>query len=94
MVQGNWYRWLLGLTLCAVVLTPPTLGRCFGPPRESSGMIPFIDTQAMRDYATYLRDPTEGLHINTWLYSEVLIKTIRGVALLDANHFIKGGSLR
>jgi len=25
---------------------------------------------------------------------EVLIKTIRGVALLDANHFIKGGSLR
>ena len=60
MVQGSWYRWLLGLTLCAVVLTPPTPGRCFGPPRESSGMIPFIDTQALRDYATYLRDPTEG----------------------------------
>jgi hypothetical protein len=75
MLQHRRYKRVLGLAVCAILLALPTLGICIGPPRDSFGLMPFIDEQAMRDYATYMRDPTEGLHLNTWLYSEVLIKT-------------------
>ncbi len=68
-------RRLLGATICAAVLALPTLGLCIGPPREPIGMMPMLDMQAMRDYATYLRDPTESLHLNAWFFSEMLIRT-------------------
>jgi len=75
MVQPKRYSRILGVAACVMILVMPTLGICIGPPREPMGMIPIMDMQAMRDYATFLRDPNESLHINTWVFSEVLIRT-------------------
>jgi hypothetical protein len=52
MLQHRRYKRVLGLAVCAIVLALPTLGICIGPPRDSFGLMPFIDEQAMRDYAT------------------------------------------
>jgi hypothetical protein len=75
MEQGKRAFWLWGMAACMMVFLAPSIGVCIGPPREPMGMLPIMDMQAMRDYATYLRDPNESLHINTWLFSEVLVKT-------------------
>jgi hypothetical protein len=75
MEQRKRSLWLGSLLAYALVLVSPHIGLCIGPPREPIGMLPIMDMQAMRDYATYLRDPNDSLHINTWLFSETLVKT-------------------
>lgn len=74
MAQQQKVRGLIALVVSVVVLALPTFGVCIGPPRERFGMLP-MDMEAMRDMATYVRDPNKSLHINTWLFSEVLVKT-------------------
>lgn len=66
---------LVTLAVFALLLTFPTAGFCLGPGRQSYGMMPMIDMEAMRDWATYIRDPNTNLHINTWFLSEALVKT-------------------
>lgn len=75
MVNRHKSHWILSIVTGLMLAGFPRVGICIGPPREPVGMLPIMDMQAMREYATYLRDPNTNLHINTWLFSEALVKT-------------------
>src|SRR5215204_1236993 len=66
---------LVTMAVFALLLTFPTAGFCLGPGRQPYGMMPMMDMEAMREWATYMRDPNTNLHINTWFFSEALVKT-------------------
>jgi hypothetical protein len=66
---------LVTVVMFAVFLTSPIAGICLGQGRPSYSLMPMVDMEAMRDWAAYIRDPNNNVHINTWFFSEALVKT-------------------